>query len=387
MLYNVKITTVTPIHIGASKENDLVRGLDYIQQGNQVYVIDRSKLLKLFTAAELADLIYKNKLEARLINDFNLDEISETIYYLPDGMALGDMEISQQVRNKLTNRPIIPGSSLKGAVRTVLLNYFIQITQRRPKDERDIAKFFGNPSDGNDFMRFLKFADIEFADTDLYPVKTFSLDKDKQGGWKHKRINGTSQKFSLQGFIIPVEAIAPDQEAQTTIKIEKEYFDWFNKLAERELQQARNANKKPQFRPTPSHTRDIMQNDPFKTLCQIINTYTKNYISKELAYHSQYNQADYSETIIDVYQWLLDQIPENNTACLLRVGFGLGFHAITGDWQYRDHIKTGFWKGGYNAGKPRWKTRKFIAYEYETETGDKALDFLPFGFVKLQLTD
>ena len=54
---------------------------------------------------------------------------------------------------------------------------------------------------------------------------------------------------------------------------------------------------------------------------------------------------------------------------------GVGFHAITGDWQYEDYGQTGTWTDGRNAGKKKYKSRKTADYNDHLQL---------MGFVKLR---
>jgi CRISPR/Cas system CSM-associated protein Csm5 (group 7 of RAMP superfamily) len=63
-------------------------------------------------------------------------------------------DIKSFIKNELTNKPIIPGSSLKGAVRSVILEYLLQGKKPQRLNEKD---YFGDSNKGDELMRFIKF--------------------------------------------------------------------------------------------------------------------------------------------------------------------------------------------------------------------------------------
>jgi hypothetical protein len=58
----------------------------------------------------------------------------------------------------------------------------------------------------------------------------------------------------------------------------------------------------------------------------------------------------------------------------MKMSAGVGFHSITGDWQYGDYDKTKFWTDGRHAGKKKYKSRKIAEYNHRLQL---------MGFVRL----
>ena len=69
-------------------------------------------------------------------------------------------------------------------------------------------------------------------------------------------------------------------------------------------------------------------------------------------------------------------------SCLLRVGAGVGYHSITGDWQLKSQDHFSDWNQRDHAIAN--KTRKF-AYTYSEGADDYI--FYPMGFIKLMLNE
>ena len=68
-------------------------------------------------------------------------------------------------------------------------------------------------------------------------------------------------------------------------------------------------------------------------------------------------------------------IPADGSSCLLKMSAGVGFHSITGDWQFNDYDETGQWTDFRNAGKKKYKSRKIVEYNHRLQL---------MGFVRLR---
>ena len=120
--YTVTLKVLTPLFIGQGIEKDWVKGIDYIDQDNTLYHLDLSKMQE-------AD-IDMDKL-ARLFSEQNAAGVGQLI---GDKLAnVSDFQLSMPCessnpirtffRNQYTQCPTIPGSSLKGAIRSILFTY------------------------------------------------------------------------------------------------------------------------------------------------------------------------------------------------------------------------------------------------------------------------
>ena len=43
--YNIQIEVVTPLSVGAGIQNDWVKGVDFVQKNNKLYVLDLNKMM------------------------------------------------------------------------------------------------------------------------------------------------------------------------------------------------------------------------------------------------------------------------------------------------------------------------------------------------------
>lgn len=352
-----KLRVLTPIHIGGAQEKHLQEGLDFIVNGQSVYVLDSTKLIQHFgieqysnaqSLNKLSDLIrpIKNYLEA--FSNKNIKNISGEI----------GRDIKINIKNTLSQKPIIPGSSLKGAIRSIVYNAG---GGGRNNIERDI---FGRIE--LDIFRYMIIHDIEFNETTFINTKTYNLRNEKGnvlGGWKHNLRGQTNNQFSDRGFTFPLEVIPIEDIADFNIIINKTAF-----------QQALKKEKVVM----PNGSKDYFegsQTDFFNAL----KSYSKKYLEKELNFFSKY-EVEESDIISQEIEQLLKL---NEASPVIRLGLGSGFHAMTGDTLHNDHlidtiaIHYGRSRGQRN-NKDSAKSRKIAFSTYNGQ-----LKLYPMGFVQL----
>jgi len=365
--YNIEITVLSPLSIGAGAEKDLVKGVDFVVEergkDKKVYVLNLKKMAQ--NGIDLQSLTThfaaKNAEAVLRLVESKLNVVSDMQFDLPMN---SDNDIKSFIKNELSGKPIIPGSSLKGAVRSVILNYLLKnetsdvLKDLRTNKSLSEKKYFGNSTDGTELMRFIKFSDAEFEKTALVNTKVFNLQgsgSSWRGGWKYSK-NTTDDKYNPTGFNTLYESILLGQKGFCTMMFSKIAFD-----------SIQTHNKKQEKEKLFSITE----------LFKIINQHTKDYIKKEIAFFAKYS-TDKTDNIIDSLKHIKAQIPEDNSACILKMSAGSGFHSITGDWQYDDYSTTGIWTEGRNRGKQKYKSRKIAIHNN---------CFSLMGFVKLELAD
>ena len=136
--YEIEIEVLTPVSIGAGAEKDWIKGVDFLIADGQIYKLNLQKMLALQQAINPTDgigiitnIIAQHNIGklAALLGD-NLDKASDQIIPLP---AQTDNPIKTCIKNELSNRPIIPGSSLKGAIRSHIYNY-LEVKDKKESD-------------------------------------------------------------------------------------------------------------------------------------------------------------------------------------------------------------------------------------------------------------
>ncbi len=339
--YPISLEVLTPMSAGAGNEKEWIRGLDFIQKDGKVYVIDIQKAVSRgVDANRITELFLKS--DERGISQLLGNQLEEVSAFVFDAPASTKNNIKTFLRTQLYDKPIIPGSSIKGAVRSTLFHYL------RDYEEKS-DEVFGTMKDGTDLMRFIRIADIEMPSTILVNTKIFNLrgeGQNWQGGWKHEMFK-TTGSYNPVGFNTLYECVAPGQRGYGNITLAANAFQL---LAQNPEVYISHSSKKRQ-----------LMNGTMRDLFAIINTVTKGYLLKERAFFEKY-ATDRTDEITDNIDALLAQIPDDDSCCLLKMSAGVGFHSITGDWQFDDYDNTKVWPNGRNAGKKKYKSRKTAEY-------------------------
>ncbi|HOY12963.1 MAG TPA: type III-A CRISPR-associated RAMP protein Csm5 [Saprospiraceae bacterium] len=351
-----KLRIVTPVHIGGAQEKHMQKGLDYLTQDGKVYFLDEKRLINHFKIEKYSTFLSQGKLD-QLCSNINLRDYSYKIVNNISGEIGSD--IKTNIKNALSNKPIIPGSSLKGGLRSVFYNYIVQ--NNPPKMEVDV---FGKISE--DIFRFLIVNDVQFNETSYINTKTYNLqgyENQLKGGWKHELKGKTNSQFKSSGFTFPHEVISMDDVGDFKIIINKTALD----LASRASKVKTNQFFEEIFK---GKEEDILR---------ILQTYMSAYLLKELDFFTKY-EADQSNIIVDELNRL---IRLNEQAPLVRLGLGSGYHAMTGDTHNGTHEINGIGnrnRGLFN-GQDSSKSRK-LAFKGSGEN----LQFYPMGFIQI-MTD
>lgn len=364
--HELQIEVLTPLNIGAGAEKDWVKGSDFIVDNNEVKILNLKKVSQFVNITDLTNaLLMKN--DELLVNRLNknlpvcIDKTFKESYF-------GNNDIKTCIKNSLTNKPIVPGSSIKGALRSILLDYLMDDLNKKEaiqKNKLSEQEIFGKASFGDEFMRFIKVSDAAFESTGLVNTKIFNLRSVSEGGWKHAA-NYSSEVFKKEGFNSFYEVIEPKNKSQLTIGIANKAFHNYAKII-------RNFSIK---------KNKIIDGD-INEIFFIINSHTKRYLEKEKAFFTKY-ATDKTDRIINSIDDLINQIPKKGEYCIFKMAAGSGFHSITGDWQFEDFTidrirATGRTTRGQYKKRDSSKSRKIAIH------GD---NFTLMGFIKIKvLTD
>ena len=353
--YPIELEVITPLSVGAGNDNDWIKGLDFVQKDGKVYVVDMQKVTDAGVDVEtLTQLFLKNDNDG--ISQLLGNKIGELSRYVFDLPAKTDNNIKTFLRTQMFDKPLVAGSSIKGSVRSALFNYL------RTNEEKN-EEVFGTMKDGTDFMRFVRIGDVEMPTTVLVNTKIFNLrghGSDWQGGWKHRGTDRegnshTDGHYNSLGFNTLYECVAPGMKGIGNISLAANAFSL---LENNGKSRTPYANKK----------RELL-NEPICRLFQTINDVTIEYLKKERDFFKRY-RADRSDEVLDNIDTLLAMIPADGSSCLLKMSAGVGFHSITGNWQFEDYDNTGF-----KDGKKKYKSRKIAEYNHRLQL---------MGFVRLR---
>jgi hypothetical protein len=368
--YNLELEVISPIHVGVGQEKDWMKGADFVEQNGRIYVLNQKKVAKIISSSKYAGYLLE-KDDKGLIKSLGdkLKSVSDLVFDAPNTKTDNDIKVF--VKNGLTNKPIVPGSSIKGSIRSILLKYFTDGNINK-NDRRFEEEVFGSANKGNEFMRFIKIADAQFDKTELINTKIFNLfgGGNLSGGWKHSGKN-TNATFSSSGFNTFYEVLNIGEVGSLSISLSEKAFD--NLKKERKIPRVSKEDKK----------KKVLHNSLTSGLFKIINIHTRDYINKQISFFEKYSNAE-TDNIISNLRNILSQIPDDDSSCILKMSAGSGFHSITGDWQFDDYsinkikVDRGRSRGTLN-NKDSAKSRKIAI------NGD---NFYLMGFVKiLNLTE
>ena len=351
--FPIELEVITPLSVGAGNDNEWVKGLDFVQIEGKVYVIDMQKVAAAGVDVEALTALFL-KSDDLGISQLLGGKIGELSRYVFDRPAKTDNNIKTFLRTQFYDKPLVVGSSIKGSIRSALFNYLRM-------DEQKNEEVFGTMKDGTDFMRFIRIGDVEMPSTVLVNTKLFNLRKGGEewlGGWK-QLMNKTIGDYNPVGFNTLYECVAPGEKGLGNISLAVNAFSL--------LEEFGNVRS-----PYASKKRKLL-NEPINCLFQVINDVTKAYLQKEQAFFQKYD-AERSDEVLSCIESLLSMIPSDGSSCLMKMSAGVGFHSITGDWQYDDYDKTKFWTDGRHAGKKKYKSRKIAEYNHRLQL---------MGFVRL----
>lgn len=224
----IKLTTLTPLYIGAGQEAIWSPYSDFIQVGEKLYLMDSKKLTKVVTEKGLLNKftqqIYGTMNASGTRSEFNLRrfiefELEENIeYFAQKILPVRGGEIKRAtVRQciKSGGRPFIPGSSIKGAIRTAILVDWLYKNSdsylRKIREALNDRKFreidleqdcFGGIS--GDYLKYLQVSDsllISHDSLEVTQVERWNLYREGSSTipqWSEVISQGTCTTFTLK---------------------------------------------------------------------------------------------------------------------------------------------------------------------------------------------
>ena len=364
----IKIETLSPIHIGNG--SFLQEGNDYISDEDYIYVLNVDRLstiigsdpksIELWTDAIMnggVNSFLKNRFKGYLYKDFSKRQIKRIACFNKEQSTL------KECMHDGLGKPYIPGSSIKGAIRTVIMSSLARkkIVQRlnkesdRKKWKRIIQDFEGellhfeaytrngkrDTGPSSDIFRFLSTGDAYFENGVEIAVKQMNLNITE----KKSLLDCKKQQV--------VEAIKSGVSSQFRLSIGEDFYNH-------------------------SGINDI--NDLFKR----INDHTYNLLCDEIDFWSKGEGGKYidQDDYLDEIDIILDMIEEcQANECILRIGQASGWRFVTGAWL--EDIDKHYFK---NVIVPQCRPKNVIYKDYpfpKSRRIDSSSDI--FGFVKLTI--
>lgn len=363
-----KLTTLTPLHIGDG--NELQYNLDYIKSRNAIEVLDVESILEELGSipGAINEMGRGNFDLLRFMRDFHI-----TKQYLYTMAYRGDRP-PRSIRSFIKDaygRIYIPGSSLKGALRTAL---WVTALNRRdlPRAQGSINEFkkavrkIMSPSPHTDFLRSFQVSDSIGQSPQDYlaatEIKFFNLLRGDRAGWidfGQRRQNKTSFQ-EAQGIV--VETVPPGHNF--VLKFQTKDF-----LQNPLIQQLANIPNCPSL-----HEQ--------KTMCEAVNRHSLDIIFKEKDFFSQFGTetAGVTSSYNTLKTILLKDSTEQNTI-ITRMSWGSGWKGMTGDWMDENQLR-------YVREKVRLGRQEVPVFPKSRRLAmQDGIPALPLGWVKLTLCE
>lgn len=298
LLYDLTLTPQAPVHIGSGRE--LLHEYDYAIRAGQTWRIDETALLDAQNAEDprVAERLARTK-PAQLLRDADFRPDGGFFRYVLKGTPRSAAE-GAQLREQLKDpfdRPYVPGSSLKGALRTALAWHEWQqrglrpdlgvVGQRKQWAAQKLEQMLFGPDPKRDALRALHVSDsAPLAPAALMIVNVRA----------HHRNGQLAAPIEL-------EALRPDAALRFTLKLDLAlYSDW-----------ARRAGL------------NLLGRDWLDKLPAIVQRHAAERLQREYDWFAKIRGA---ERLKNAYGSLASLRPAANQ-CLIQLGWGTGWESKT----------------------------------------------------------
>ena len=316
-----KLKTISPIHIGNGKELLINSEFLFFPKQRVAALIDDKKVLQLIGDENMEQWLTVIKNNGNLLDllkqrkrDIEPSDIALRIIDLHSSASQYKNNIKEHLNSR--GKAYIAGSSIKGAIRTAILNELLLQTAderrlnqaisqfKKPKalayNDEYLMKMVLGPDANKNSFRFLKIGDAHFNE-----VKTSVTEIGILNILRHK----TDYKKGAEQL---VESINPNQVASLAFNISSAAYIKKNKLIT-----------------------DSYFLNSFSTLCKWVNKHYLRMVKNEiedLENDFKLNHSQYSQIIDELKH--IQKLIENAAAdeMYLRMGFGMGWTFSTGAW-------------------------------------------------------
>lgn len=329
----LELEVLTAVNIGSG--DVLSQFSDYVYDNGFVYYLDHDRLLQELATKPNCDemidqfvMIVQNQAKGNTQDRFKLKSFLEGNGLDYKKYALRKIPVSEEIKEQIQlhiksgNQPYIPGSSLKGAIRTALISHFFSAEKNLKDGKGYIGEdIFGKY--GDDVLKHLLVSDTMPFPEDELRIAIFY------------KINLKTKKTD-----IPVikEVIKRGSVSSFSIK-------------------------------TNAKNGEIREKFPFlvegneETLLGIINNYTQKNIEIELN-HLQHNHGEETKDLEEFYSCLLQAVTQADPAneAYFRIGSGKTYYDNTIAQKFSDDFLHQVIKHNYKKAAPNFfpKTRMVI---------------------------
>jgi CRISPR type III-A-associated RAMP protein Csm5 len=153
--FKVELETVTPIHIGCGEEyypteyfvDDKEKKLFVVDENKLLNVVEKKGKLEEFTKLA-SSYTQTNSALLAFIKSFSMNDYRYSVgiepaafNYITKQTAAFRAGISRFIRNRYDDKVYIPGSTVKGALRSAVIDFIIRRIEKRFEDKIDKEKF------------------------------------------------------------------------------------------------------------------------------------------------------------------------------------------------------------------------------------------------------
>ena len=320
MKQKYQLQTVTPIHIGSAETLNHIDG--YYANGRW-YHIDLDRVLahpSIDFNALTSDMGRRDFRWQRYLSGRNIDPAALSTYSLPCLQSPEEVEIREAIKT-VGNRPFIPGSTLKGAMRTALLGKILSESHevyekslealknrihqgprgnpRRDQPARQIENVALGKDPNHDLLRALQVSDTAPIASDSLEIGmawTVTLNQNNQ------LVQKIDRGREYKNFVQQIQA---GQRLTFTLKIDELLF--------REKEKTR------------LHFSDL-QEENLRDIAKVCRFEADQLMRDEQGFFDYYHRPEIAN-FYDKLILLNNNLPEG--AFLLQVGWGAGYHANT----------------------------------------------------------
>ena len=332
----VKIKTLTPVHIGSGR--DLMRNTEFLFNDNKVGIVDDKKVVDIIGVENIdkwVSIINKGEslwdyLKQRKV-DVSLEDVSNRIMSVYGSNILQKQSLKEQLHSaKLL--PMIPGSSIKGAIRTAVISWLVNRNSEKVKSIIDKNKRFFKSKKNN----------WEWNLRDFQQTETSILNDLLSGSFKMDANKNTFRFLQVSDFTFNYNTIASNMQVVNFYRNK-----WDIKRGSDQLTEMIAPSAEAEGRILINNTllksnidkKEIRSEVEFlssvSTLFNIVNEHTKNLVKREIEMWKEDNLqvheilGTYIDKLSDILQEI-NSISENDA--ILRIGGGSGWDSITGAW-------------------------------------------------------
>lgn len=320
----IKITTLTPIHIGSGSflqyNTEFITTEKKISKERFVRVIDDRKILALVGEEHVNDwLLSIERMEdikafvKRYAPESKVTDYSDRCMPLFADDVKGTDTLKECIHDGF-GVPYIPGSSIKGAIRTAVLASIVdpKVVQSKVVNKygrisaSEVEKFLFGKDPNADVFRFLHVGDAYFDKGSEIAIRLImGLNVTQRDSLIPK--NDTKPQL--------VEAIAFDENAHCQLKVATEYYS----MAKKEMPDA--IGDMPQ------------QMTSVQILFELVNEHTLKLVEEEMAIWEEYKNRIGADEYIEKMHDILATVKQCKLGeCVLRIGHASGWRFITGAW-------------------------------------------------------